>query len=109
MLGELVIDHAERRVTVAGRVVELTPTEYRLLRVLSLNAGRVTTYDSLLRQVWSERKHADVRAVRNFVKKLRGKLGDDPASPTWILNARGLGYRMPMPAAVERSPSESGG
>ncbi len=109
VLGELAIDHAERRVTVAGRVVELTPTEYRLLHVLSLNAGRVTTYDSLLRQVWSERKHTDVRAVRNFVKKLRGKLGDNPASPAWILNARGLGYRMPMPAAVERSPSEPGG
>ena len=99
VLGELAIDHAERRVTVAGRVVELTPTEYRLLRVLSLNAGRLTTYESLLRQVWSERGIADVQAVRNFVKKLRGKLGDDSTSPSYIVNVRGLGYRMPGPDA----------
>lgn len=84
---------------VAGRVVDLTPTEYRLLRVLSLNAGRVTTYESLMRQVWSERRIADVQAVRNFVKKLRGKLGDDSTSPSYIVNVRGLGYRMPGPEA----------
>ena len=109
VLGELAIYHAERRVTVAGRVVDLTPTEYGLLRALSLNAGRVTTYESLLRQVWSERENTDVQAVRNFVKKLRGKLGDDSASPSWILNVRGCGYRMPGPEAVERgAPAPAG-
>ncbi|MCY4602573.1 MAG: response regulator [Acidobacteria bacterium] len=107
VLGELTLDHVERRVTVAGRVVELTPTEYALLRALSLNAGRVTTYESLLRQVWSERENTDVQAVRNFVKKLRRKLGDDSASPSWVLNVRGLGYRMPSPDEEERGPPEA--
>ena len=74
----------------------LTATEYQILRVLSLNAGRVVTYDALLRQVWrSGREEGDLNVVRNFVKKLRAKLGDDAANPAWIFNVRGVGYRMP--------------
>ena len=96
--GELAIHYAERRVTVAGRPVELTATEYELLRVLSLNAGRVVSHQTLLRRVWSGRKAGDVNLVRNFVKKLRAKLGDDARNPAWILSVRGVGYRMPNPA-----------
>ena len=55
-LGDLAIHYDERRVTVAGRPVELTATEFELLRALSLNAGRVMTYDALLRQVWGSRE-----------------------------------------------------
>ncbi len=81
--------------TVAGRPIELTATEYELLRVLSLKAGRVVAYDALLRQVWSGRETGDVNLVRNFVKKLRAKLGDDAQSPAWIFSVRGVGYRIP--------------
>ena len=95
--GALAIRYEERLVTVAGREVELTATEYELLRVLSLNAGRVVTYDDLLRKVWSGREAGDVDLVRNFVKKLRAKLGEDAQSPTWIFNVRGVGYRMANP------------
>ena len=97
-LGGLAIHYGERRVTVDGREVELTAMEYELLRALSLNAGRVVTYDDLLRKVWSGREAGDVDLVRNFVKKLRAKLGEDARSPTWIFNLRGVGYRMPRPA-----------
>ena len=55
VLGELAIDYAHRRVSLAGRELELTATEYNLLRVLSLGTGRVATCDALLRQVWSGR------------------------------------------------------
>ena len=96
-LGELTIHYAERQVTVAGRQVELTATEYELLRLLSLNAGRVVANDALVRQVWSGRKTGDVNLVRNFVKKLRKKLGDDAQNPAWIFSVRGVGYRMPNP------------
>ena len=65
--------------------------------MLSLNAGRVVAYDSLVRQVWSGRKTGDANLVRNFVKKLRAKLGDDAQSPAWIFSVRGVGYRMPNP------------
>ena len=100
VLGELSIDRARRQVTVAGRRVRLTATEYELLRVLSLNAGHVTTYDTLLRRVWGGREYAQPQLVRAFVKKLRTKLGDDSSDPTWIFNERGVGYRMPKPGKV---------
>ena len=97
VLGELSIDYGRRRVSVAGRPVRLTATEYELLRLLSVNAGRVATYDALLRQVWGEKDTGDPEPVRNFVRKLRRKLGDDAAGPRYILNERGVGYRMPEP------------
>ena len=62
-----------------------------------LNAGRVSTYDALLRQVWGGRHYSDTELVRTFVKKLRRKLGDDAASPAYIVNERGVGYRMARP------------
>ena len=94
VLGALAIDHARRRVTVGGEPVELTATEYALLRVLALDAGRVVTYDTLLRRVWNGRGSADANLVRIFVRSLRRKLGDDATHPTWIFNERGVGYRM---------------
>ena len=94
VLGDLAIHYEERRVTVAGSPMPLTVTEYELLRVLSANAGRVTTYDSLIRQVWGGQDSGDPELVRTFVKKLRRKLGDDAAQPTYIFTERGVGYRM---------------
>ena len=100
VLGQLVIRYEQRRVTVAGRPLDLTATEYELLRVLSLNAGRVVTYGSLIQQAWRGRKRVspDAKLARAVVKRLRGKLGDDAARPAYILNERGVGYRMPGPA-----------
>ena len=97
VLGDLTIHYDQRRVSVAGRPVELTVTEYELLRVLSVNAGRVLTYTALLRQAWGERGRdsGDPKLVRAVVKRLRGKLGDDAASPAYVRNERGVGYRMP--------------
>ena len=97
VLGELAIDYDRRRVRVAGSLVELTATEYELLRALSVNAGRVSTHEALLRQVWTGRTKGGSKAVRAYVKRLRRALGDDAAAPTWIFNVRGVGYRMPRP------------
>ena len=97
VLGDLAIDYGRRRVSVAGEPVALTATEYELLRVLSLNAGRVVTFDTLLRRIWSGRGRADANLVRIFVRTLRQKLGEDAANPAWIFNERGVGYRMAAP------------
>ena len=97
LLGDLAIHYEQRRVTVGNRPVPLTATEYEILRVLSLNAGRVVTYEVLLRKVWSRGEANDTNLVRTFVKKLRHKLGDDAASPAYILTERGVGYRMAEP------------
>ena len=96
-LGTLSIDFDRRRVTVGGEAVALTATEHELLCVLALDAGRVVTYDTLLRRVWNGRDSADANLVRIFVRTLRRKLGDDAANPTWIFNERGVGYRMAEP------------
>ena len=96
-IGDLAIDYNARRVTLRGQPLVLTATEYELLRVLSANAGRVASYEALQRRVWDGRAHAEPALVRTFVKKLRRKLGDDAASPRYIQNERGVGYRMPQP------------
>ena len=97
VLGDLAIHYEQRRVTVAGRPVELTVTEYELLRLLSLNAGRVLTYETLMEQVWGGWNSPGTYRVRTFVKKLRHKLGDDAGRPAYILTERGVGYRIPDP------------
>ena len=96
-LGDLTIQYEQRRVTVGEREITLTATEFNLLSLLSRNAGRVMTYETILPQLWSNRDTGDINLVRNFTKKLREKLGEDAANPTWILNVRGVGYRMPAP------------
>ena len=97
VLGALAIDYERRRVSVAGRPVTLTATEYELLRVLAQAAGRVLTHEALLRQVWAGRNTGDPKRVRAYVKRLRNRLGDDAADPAYIVNERGVGYRMPRP------------
>ena len=94
VFGDLTIDYAERRVTLAGRPVQLTAIEYGLLFELSANAGRVMTYDRLLQRVWGLRSSGDSRRVRTAAKQLRRKLGDDANNPTYILNEPRVGYRM---------------
>ena len=99
-LGDLEVHYDERRVSVAGREVKLTATEYELLRALTRDAGRVSSHDSLLRRVWGWGHYGDVELVRTFVKKLRRKLGDNASSPVYIVNERGVGYRMARPDDV---------
>ena len=98
-LRDLVIDYGHREVRVAGRAVEMTATEYELLRILSINSGRVVTNESLLRQIWGDREAGSPALLRTFVKKLRQKLGDSAKRPAYILTARAVGYRMARPDA----------
>ena len=98
VLGDLAIDYDERSVTVAGRRVRLTATEYRLLYELSTAAGRVLTHEQLLRLVWGPLYSTDARIVRTYVKALRQKLGDDANSPAYIFTERRVGYRMAKPS-----------
>ena len=95
VLGDLTIDYAERRVTVANQPVELTATEYGLLFELSVNAGQVVPYDQLLRRVWGQTNANDVRVIRTPVKQLRRKLDDDAGRPTYIFTKFRVGYWMP--------------
>ncbi len=93
-IGDLTIDYAERRVTVAGRLVQLTATEYEVLQLLSTMSGRVLTHDQLLQRVWSPDRKGEPWLVRNVVKRLRRKLGDDAGNPIYIFTEPRVGYRI---------------
>ena len=94
VLGDLTINYPERLVTLAGRPVQLTATEYQLLFDLSVNAGRVVTHDQLLRRAWGPKKPGDLRALRAHLMRLRRKLGEDGSNPTYFFAEPRVGYRM---------------
>ena len=95
VLGDLTIDYAQRLVSVAGRPVPLTAIEYRALAELASNAGRVLTYEHLLRRVWRLDGDADLSPMRTAISSLRRKLGDDAEDPAYIFTQLRVGYRMP--------------
>ena len=95
LLGDLQIDFVQNRVTVAGCPVHLTDIEYRMLVVLSASAGSVLTNMHLLEQVWGQGKTGGYGRVRNIIRRLRRKLGDDANKPTYIFNEPRIGYCMP--------------
>ncbi len=93
-VGDLEIDEATREVRRAGEPVELTSTEFDVLAVLLRARGRVLTREQIVDAVWGPGHHGTLRTVDNFVAQLRAKLEEDPARPTVLLTARGVGYRL---------------
>ena len=91
---DLSIDYARRRVTLSGRVVAMTDTEYRLLCELAVNAGRTLSRERLMDRVWLERGSVDSKIVRAYVKRVRRKLGESADNPTYIFNEPRVGYRL---------------
>ena len=97
VLGDLVVDFAERRVVLGGEPVTLTPIEHRTLVELAANAGRVVTHEQLLRRVWGLEVGDDLRPMRTAINSIRRRLGDDAANPTYIYTEARVGYRMARP------------
>ena len=95
----LEINFAEHQVTISGRPVHLTAKESKLLFELASNAGRVLTYDDLLRRIWGAKRNRGL--VRTVVKRLRQKLGEDIRDPQHIFTASGIGYRMMNPNTAD--------
>jgi two-component system KDP operon response regulator KdpE len=93
--GPLRVDFAQRRVTLRGQHVALTPTEYNLLFQLVTNPGRVMTHRELLKSVWGDEYREEVHYLKVYVGRLRTKLERDPGTPELILTARGVGYQFP--------------
>ncbi|MCC6984922.1 MAG: response regulator [Anaerolineales bacterium] len=89
----LSVDFARRLVTVNGQEVQLTPTEYDLLKILVTHAGKVITHRQLLRQVWGD-GYDDMHILRVNISNLRGKIEPDPSRPTYIHTEAGVGYRL---------------
>ncbi len=91
---DLAIDLSRRLVKVAGNEVQLTPTEYDLLRALVANAGKVLTHRQLLRQVWGPGYEDEMHMLRVNISNLRRKIEPDPARPHYIVTEPGVGYRL---------------
>jgi two-component system KDP operon response regulator KdpE len=92
--GELTIDFERRRVTVAGRELHLTPTEYDLLKALAQQPNKVLTDRMLLRQVWGAQYGEESHYLHVYVARLRKKLEPDPQQARYILTEPGVGYRL---------------
>jgi DNA-binding response OmpR family regulator len=90
---DLTIDFEQHRVTVAGEIIELTPTEYRLLETLARNANHTISTESLLSNVWGPQYAGETKHVKHYVWTLRKKIEIDPGDPSHILTERGFGYR----------------
>jgi len=91
---DLVVDLARRLVRVRGRDVQLTPTEYDLLRVLVTHAGKVLTHQQLLRQVWGLGYESESHLLRVNISNLRQKIERNSARPEYIITEPGVGYRL---------------
>ena len=91
--GDLQINFAQRRVTIADKEVKLTPTEYSLLQEFVLNTGNVLTHTYLLNKVWGLEYREEREYLHVFVRRLRTKLESDPTNPRYILTVPGVGYQ----------------
>jgi len=89
----LSMDFARRLVMVNEQEIQLTPTEYDLLKILVTHAGKVITHRQLLRQVWGE-GYEDMHILRVNISNLRGKIEPDPSRPSFIHTEAGVGYRL---------------
>ena len=96
-VGDVTVDHQRHEVTVRGQEVRLPLKEFELLWLLLDNAGRVLTRDTLIDRVWGPDYVGDTKTLDVHVKRLRGKIEDDPASPVRIVTIRGLGYKYEVP------------
>jgi DNA-binding response OmpR family regulator len=91
--GDLQIDFASRQVTVRGKIVRLTPTEYSLLFHLTRNAGRVLPHHTLLAKVWGREYTDEIDYLKVYIRRLRQKLEGDEDSIGRIVSERGVGYK----------------
>jgi two-component system KDP operon response regulator KdpE len=93
-VGPIRVDLDKQSVTVDGRAVHLTPHEYRILRLLALNPGKLLTHRAILQEVWGPAYGAESNYLHVYVSQLRRKLEPDPSRPQYIVTEPGAGYRL---------------
>ena len=93
-VADLHLDFARRQITLAGREVRLTQTEYNIVTVLAHHAGRVMTYAAIIRAVWGSTDEGSVKKLQVNMANIRKKLGERPGERRYISNELGVGYRM---------------
>ncbi len=96
-VGQLAIDLAAKRVTRAGEVVHLTPTEWNVVEVLVRNAGKLVGQRRLLQEVWGPQYETETNYLRLYLAQIRRKLERDPSRPRHFITEPGMGYRFETP------------
>ena len=93
VFDDLQIDLDRRRVHIVDQELHLTPTEYELLKLFAIQAGKVLTHAHILRVIWGVAYEHDTQTLRYYITQLRRKLGDDPLHTRFIHTEPGIGYR----------------
>jgi two-component system, OmpR family, KDP operon response regulator KdpE len=102
-LGEVTVDLTRRQTHSRQAEVHLTPLEYRVLEALARQAGLIVTPNQLIKEVWGPDRSDDTRSLRACLKNLRQKLEPDPSRPRYIVTEVGLGYRLRVTEAEQKS------
>ena len=97
-VGPIRVDLEKSSVTVEGELVHLTPHEFKILRLLALNEGKLLTHRMILREVWGPSYGDESNYLHVYVSQLRRKLEPDPARPRFLVTEPGAGYRLVVPA-----------
>jgi two-component system KDP operon response regulator KdpE len=94
--GKLMVDITSRRVTVEGKQIDLSPTEYDTLKLLFFNSGKVLTHKQILREIWDKTEDYEgiLHLLRVTMSNLRSKIEPNPNRPAYILTEPGVGYRL---------------
>ena len=93
-LGDLEIDYDRRQVSVDGRVIHVTQTEFNILSLLSQHVGKVMTYSAIINSIWGSMDDGSVKKLQVNMANIRKKLGCKPGENKYIINELGVGYRM---------------
>jgi two-component system KDP operon response regulator KdpE len=104
--GDLTVDLARRSVTLAGRPVSLTPTEFDILALLARNAGCVVTQRSILESVWGSEWAEDRQTLRAHISNLRRKIERRPGGPRYVITEPGVGFRFAETGETPAAPED---
>jgi len=91
--GDVVVDFENYEAYKGGEKVELSPREFKILRLFVENRGRVISRNEILNRVWGYESFPTTRTVDNYVVKIRRAIEDDPTNPKWIVSVRSVGYK----------------
>jgi DNA-binding response OmpR family regulator len=95
----LVIDDRQKLVRIGDRQVRLTPKEFKLLKLLASEPGRVFSSDEIVKDAWDSRSRASVADAQQYIHLLRKKVETDPKQPQLIITVSGFGYRLAIPGS----------
>ena len=93
-VSDMVIDYEYRKITVGNEIIRLTQTEYNIVELLSMYAGRVLTYSDIIKKIWGYNDVGSVKKLQVNMANIRKKLGEKPGDNKYISNELGVGYRM---------------